>query len=87
MLRQKGWKIRQRRKQTMKDMSRLPIYKIKRYWKPEEKLFHRQMGLEGTDALAMSFLGAKIVIPKLIKSQAARKPVRNVCRVTYTVGN
>lgn len=39
MLRQKGWKIRQRRKQTMKDMSRLPIYKIKRYWKPEEKLF------------------------------------------------
>lgn len=44
-------------------------------------------GLERTDALAMSFLGPKIVIPKLIKSQAARKPVRNVCRVTYTVGN
>lgn len=79
--------MRQRRKQTIKDMLRLPINKIKRYWKPEEKLFQRCMGLEGTDALAMSFLGARIVIPKLIKSQAARKPVRNVCSVTYTVGN
>lgn len=77
----------QRRKQTVKDMSRLPKNNIKRYWKPEEKLFQRGMGLEGTYALAMSFLGARIIIPKLIKSQEARKTVRSVCSFTYRVGN
>lgn len=74
MLGQKGWKI-----QAGEDISRLPINNIKRYWKPEGKLLQRGVGLEGTYALAVSFLGARIIIPKLIKSQEARKTVRRVC--------
>ena len=73
--------------QAGKDISRLPINNIKRYWKPEGKLFWRWMDLVGTYALAMSFLGARIVIPKIIKSQEARKTVRGVCSFTYRVGN
>lgn len=59
MLRQRGGKM-----QTAKDMSRLPVNNIKRYWKPEG----RGMGLERIYALAISFLGARIVIPNLVKS-------------------
>lgn len=73
MLGQKGWKM-----QAAKDISRLPINNIKRYWKPEGKLLQKGMDLEGTYALAVSFLGARIIIPKLIKSQEARKTVRRV---------